>query len=124
MIASQIQSLLGPNQNLAESIIMFVIGAGILGIIIVNYWRILLAGALGISFICVMANHKDGSTPDFSQGLSQATSFVNGSQSTQDQDDKKAFYADCMSIKSNTMRYCNEVWAERQGEENLLAEAS
>lgn len=100
----------GISTSALETLIILAIGSAIVGVLLVNYWRILLTGALGISFVTVLASHNSDSIFDPKAAVTEVQNAL--------QTEKQIFWSDCMSIVGNTKSYCQEVWADRQPDED------
>lgn len=130
---------LGFSQHTLEMMVLAAIGIIILGVILVLYWQQIIVGALALSCVVVLANHKS-ETPDTPVVVStpvvekkpevvieKKEEIINQVKPNEDfaadpKDSRKMFIEDCLNLADYTMTQCENLWQDRVQEERAILE--
>ena len=130
---------LGFSQHTLEMMVLSAIGIIILGVILVLYWQQIIVGALALSCVVVLANHKS-ETPDTPVAVStpvvekkpevvieQKEEIINRVKPNEDftadpKDSRKMFMEDCLNLADYTKSQCESLWDDRVQEERAILE--
>lgn len=103
--------MFGLSQDILETIVFCMIGAAVLGVILVLYWRFIIAGAAAVFCIVVLANHKVPDAPSVASVVKEVTTI------TEEAEDRVAFIEDCLAMTDYSKNQCVKIWEGREDEE-------
>jgi hypothetical protein len=131
---SEIVNGLGLSQNTLELMVLIALGIFICGVILVLFWKHIIVGALALSCLVVMANHKPTiKTPPVEPVKEevQATPIIQAPklqtpekpvELSEPKDIRKEFMDKCINLADYTRTQCDELWDDRVKEERTLLE--
>ena len=141
---SEVVNGLGLSQNTLEVMVLIGLGIFICGVILVLFWKHIIVGALALSCVVVMANHK---SPMKNQPVdpvveikpiespvllddvdtSKVKPVPSGVQPTpsktdESKDIRTEFMDKCINLADYTRTQCDELWDDRVKEERAILE--
>lgn len=108
--------MFGLSQDILETIVLCMIGAAVLGVVLVLYWKFIIAGAAAVFCIVVLANHK---VPDATEAYKKVVPII-----TEESDDRLAFIEDCLALTDYTKKQCVNLWENREDDEVAKSDES
>jgi len=149
---SEVVNGLGLSQNTLEIMVLIGIGIFICGVILVLFWKHIIVGALALSCVVVMANHKSSVSKQKVEPViekkeevinqvkpveplvnlddlntSKIKSIPSGVQPTppkteEPKDVRSEFMEKCINLADYTRTQCDELWDDRVKEERAILE--
>jgi hypothetical protein len=149
---SEVVNGLGLSQNTLEIMVLIGIGIFICGAILVLFWKHIIVGALALSCVVVMANHKSSVSKQKVEPViekkeevinqvkpveplvnlddlntSKIKSIPSGVQPTppkteEPKDVRSEFMEKCINLADYTRTQCDELWDDRVKEERAILE--
>lgn len=121
----------GLSQNTLEMIVLGGIGVFVLGLIFYLWWKQIVIGAMALTALVVLANHRPKTPVKVEQEqiiiekevVPQNPVHIELNQElmTKPEDDAKLFIDDCLHFTDYTKAECEKIWNKREtGEQKLL----
>jgi hypothetical protein len=119
---SEIVNESGLSQHTLEMVVIGGIGVFVLGLVFYLWWKQIVIGALALTAVVVLANHK----PSKPIKVEQEQIIIESKEKTTPKDeesleDGKMFVEDCLHFTDYSKEQCEAIWTKREViEEKLL----
>ena len=109
---SEFVNITGMSQNMLEVVILGLIAAAVLGVVLVVYWKFIIAGAAAIFCLVVLSNHKmpELEKPQVVDAVSAVQSVAVAKEEVDN--DHQAFVEDCLAYTDYTKDKCEKLWVQ------------
>ena len=130
---SEIVNGLGLSQNTLELMVLVAFGIFICGVVLVLFWKYIIVGALALSCVVVMANHKGPmKNQPIESVIEKKEEVINQVKPqvekpidlSEPKDVRKEFMDKCINLADYTRTQCEDIWDDRVKEERTLIEES
>lgn len=109
---SELIKMTGLSQNNLEFLVLCGIAVAVLGILLVTFWRYILAG-IGVLFcVTVLANHVPNEPKEEIISVSKVTEKE--VQKETEKDDHAMFIEDCLEFTDYSKKHCEALWSNRE----------
>lgn len=119
----------GMSQSMMENIVIIGIFAVVMGIVLLFLWQYIVAGLALMLCFTVLANHKSPEPPKEKviEVISESKEVITKTPSVVEispEDDRKYFMEDCLSLSDYSKKECEEIWINREKDDEFVEEPS